>query len=145
VRKQGASTFDRLLIDGDWSINTGNWLWLSASAFFYSFYRVYSPIKFGQQYDPEGRYIKQFLPVLRRYPARFIYEPWKAPLEDQKAWGCVIGKDYPAPIVDHATQMKINIDRIKTAYQASKPPKNNADKPASRLTVASKRQKTNTQ
>lgn len=43
----------------------GNWMWLSASAFFTAYFRVYSPIKFGQKYDPEGKFIKRFLPVLK--------------------------------------------------------------------------------
>lgn len=43
----------------------GNWMWLSASAFFTAYFRVYSPIKFGQKYDPQGEFIKRFLPVLK--------------------------------------------------------------------------------
>ncbi len=54
--------FDRLLLDADWAINNGNWLWLSASAFFHQYYyRVYSPVTFGKQYDPNGDFIRQFL------------------------------------------------------------------------------------
>ena len=63
--EKGAATFDRLLIDGDWSVNTGNWMWLSASAYFSQFFRVYSPISFGRKYDKQGAYIRHFLPVLK--------------------------------------------------------------------------------
>jgi cryptochrome len=69
--------------------------------------RVYSPIAFGKKYDPEGRYIRHFLPVLKDMPAKYIYEPWTAPLDVQKKANCVVGKDYPAPIVDHATIHKV--------------------------------------
>ena len=49
---------------------------------------------------------------LKNYPAQFIYEPWKASRENQQAWGCVIGKDYPAPIIDHAAQLKVRCDLL---------------------------------
>ena len=55
--------------------------WLSASCFSYSYYRCYSPIAFFKKTDPKGQYIKYFLPVLKNFPEKFIYEPWKAPLE----------------------------------------------------------------
>lgn len=51
------------------------------------FFRVYSPISFGKQYDKEGAFIRRFLPVLRRFPAKYIYEPWTAPLSVQQACG----------------------------------------------------------
>ena len=50
-------------------------------------------------------------------PAKYVYEPWTAPLEVQKAANCIIGKDYPAPIVDHASIHKVNIQRIRQAYE----------------------------
>lgn len=58
--------FDELLLDADWSLNSANWMWLSASAFFHQYFRVYSPIAFGKKTDPEGLYIKKYLPVLRK-------------------------------------------------------------------------------
>ena len=63
--EKGRDTFDRLLVDADWAINNGNWMWLSASAFFTQYFRVYSPITFGQKYDKKGEYVRYFLPVLK--------------------------------------------------------------------------------
>jgi cryptochrome len=63
--ERGRDTFDRLLIDGDPSINSGNWMWLAASSFFYQYFRVYSPVTFGKKYDKEGKFVKHFLPVLK--------------------------------------------------------------------------------
>lgn len=63
--ERGRDTFDRLLVDDDWAINNGNWMWLSCSSFFYQYYRVYSPITFGQKYDKSGEFVRNFLPVLK--------------------------------------------------------------------------------
>ena len=60
------------------------------------------------------------MPQLKKYPSNYIYEPWKAPLSVQKAAGCIIGTDYPRPIVDHDVISKENIGRMKAAYDANK-------------------------
>jgi deoxyribodipyrimidine photolyase len=54
--------------------------------------RVYSPVVFGKKTDPEGDYIRKYLPQLAKYPAKYIYTPWEAPLSIQKAAGCIIGR-----------------------------------------------------
>ncbi|KAJ3686632.1 hypothetical protein LUZ61_015796 [Rhynchospora tenuis] len=104
--EKGRDVFERLLIDSDWAINNGNWLWLSCSSFFYQYYRIYSPISFGKKYDPCGNYIRHFLPVLKDFPKEYIYEPWTAPLSVQKKANCIIGKDYPRPVIDHEIASK---------------------------------------
>ena len=91
----GQQEFEKHLIDADWSINGFNWLWLSCSGYFYQYFRVYSPIAFAKKYDPSGKYVRKYLPVLRKLPDKYIYEPWKAPKEVQKKCGCVVGEDYP--------------------------------------------------
>ncbi|TNN55229.1 Cryptochrome-1 [Liparis tanakae] len=108
--------FEELLLDGDWALNAGNWQWLSASAFFHQFFRVYSPVAFGKKTDKNGDYIKKYLPLLKKFPAEYIYEPWKAPRSVQQAAGCIVGKDYPHPIAQHEVISKKNIQRMKLAY-----------------------------
>ncbi|KAM5132327.1 cryptochrome-1-like isoform 2-T2 [Mantella aurantiaca] len=114
--EEGQKVFEELLLDADWALNAGNWLWLSASAFFHQFFRVYSPVAFGKKTDKNGDYIKKYLPLLKKFPAEYIYEPWKAPRSVQERAGCIIGKDYPKPIVVHETVSKQNIQRMKAAY-----------------------------
>eukprot|EP00123_Amoebidium_parasiticum_P009426 comp19463_c0_seq1/m.22646 comp19463_c0_seq1/g.22646 ORF comp19463_c0_seq1/g.22646 comp19463_c0_seq1/m.22646 type:complete len:545 (-) comp19463_c0_seq1:68-1702(-) len=118
--EEGVAVFDRLLLDADWSLNNGNWLWLSASAFFHQFHRVYSPISFGKKYDKEGRYIKRFIPALAKMPSKYIYEPWTAPIEVQRKAGCIIGQDYPHPIVEHETMRSRNVQRMALVYKGAK-------------------------
>lgn len=114
--EEGQKVFEELLLDADWALNAGNWMWLSASAFFHQYYRVYSPIAFGKKTDPEGKFIKKYVPELKNYPSGIIYEPWKASADNQKKYGCIIGKDYPRPIVDHDVAMKANLVKMKAAY-----------------------------
>ncbi|XP_070532394.1 cryptochrome-1-like isoform X2 [Ptychodera flava] len=113
--EEGQKVFDELLLDADWSVNAANWMWLSASAFFHQYFRVYSPVGFGQKYDKDGEYIRKYLPVLKKMPSKFIYEPWTAPLNVQQKAGCLIGQDYPRPIVDHNVVKERNMKRMKKA------------------------------
>ena len=118
--EEGVKVFDLYLLDADWSLNNANWMWLSASSFFYQFFRVYSPIAFGQKTDKSGNYIRKYIPRLADFPDKYIYEPWKAPLAVQQKCGCIIGEDYPLPMVDHTSVSKINMGRMKVCYDANK-------------------------
>lgn len=117
---EGQRVFEEFLVDADWQLNAANWQWLSASAFFHQYWKVYSPIAFGKKYDKDGVYIKRYLPILKNYPAKYIYEPWTAPLEDQKRWKCVIGVDYPKPIVNHDEASSACKDALKKWFADSK-------------------------
>ncbi|KAI3766713.1 hypothetical protein L2E82_16783 [Cichorium intybus] len=118
--EKGRDVFERLLIDSDWAINNGNWLWLSCSSFFYQYNRIYSPISFGKKYDPAGAYIRHFLPVLKDMPKEYIYEPWKAPLSIQQKAKCIIGKDYPKPVICHDDASKECKRKLAAAYELNK-------------------------
>ncbi len=63
--------------------------------------RIYSPIKQSQEHDPEGQFIKRWVPELANVPEAFIHEPWTMPPLIQKECGVIIDRDYPGPIVDH--------------------------------------------
>ena len=95
-------------------------MWLSCSCFFYQYFRCYSPVAFPKKYDKDGAYVRRWLPQLKDFPAKYIYEPWKAPIADQKKAKCIIGTDYPKPIVDHDVVSKLNMDRMSKAYAAHK-------------------------
>lgn len=63
---------------------------------------TYNPVKQAQDHDPSGTFVKQWLPELRSVPAAHLAEPWKMPASVQSKAGCQIGRDYPAPIVQHS-------------------------------------------
>uniref|UniRef100_A0AAV1V3I5 Photolyase/cryptochrome alpha/beta domain-containing protein n=1 Tax=Peronospora matthiolae TaxID=2874970 RepID=A0AAV1V3I5_9STRA len=117
---RGLEVFQELLIDHDWGINAGNWLWLSSSYFFKAYFRVYSPSTFGKNWDPEGLFIRKYVPALSKMPVKYIYEPWKAPMTVQHAAGCLIGKDYPFPIVDHKIAVRRCMAGMKKSYAVGK-------------------------
>lgn len=114
--EDGMKVFEEYLLDADWALNAGNWMWLSASAFFHQYFRVYSPVAFGKKTDPNGDFIRKYVPELKNYPSGIIYEPWKANIKSQEAYKCVLGKDYPHRIVDHDVIMKTNLEKMKKAY-----------------------------
>lgn len=119
--EEGAAVFEYYLIDYDFALNSANWMWLSCSAFFNRFFRVYSPVAFAKKWDKDGQFVRHYLPVLKKLPTKYIHEPWKAPIAVQRAAGCIVGKDYPKPMVDHATASKENIEKMKQAFKDSKP------------------------
>lgn len=118
--EHGMKVFEELLLDADWSLNAGNWMWLSCSAFFHQYYRVYSPVAFGKKTDKNGDFIRKYIPALNKFPPEYIYEPWKAPKKLQEQLGCIIGSNYPAPIVDHDKVRVENLRRMDTAYKNKK-------------------------
>lgn len=135
--ERGAEVFEEWLIDHETACNTGNWQWLSCTAFYAQFYRCYSPIAFPQKTDKEGNFVREYVPELKHFDKKFIYEPWKAPIVDQKKWGCLVkgdggaeegqldepleridGKDvYPKAMFDFPQRREICIQGLKNAYR----------------------------
>lgn len=88
----------------------GNWMWVSSSAFeaLLDSGECACPVRLGQRLDPSGEYVRRYVPELARVPTEYIYEPWKAPLDVQERANCIIGKDYPAPVVNHIVAAQRN-------------------------------------
>lgn len=118
--EEGADHFEGELLDADYALNNFNWLWLSCSGFFYQYFRCYSPVVFQKKNDPQGNYIRKWVPELAKLPAKHIYEPWKANISILSAAGIKLGKNYPRPIVDHAVVSKENMSKMSLAYDMHK-------------------------
>jgi deoxyribodipyrimidine photo-lyase len=83
--------------------NNGGWQWASSTGTDpQPYFRIFNPTLQGKKFDPDGAYIRRWLPELRGVPDAHIHEPWRMSYDAQTASRCVIGHDYPAPIVDHA-------------------------------------------
>ena len=115
----GRDVFDYYLIDRDYSLNNGNWMWVSAVAFFHAYFRVYSPITYARGWDRNGGYVRHYLPVLEELPAEWIYCPSQAPREVLQEAGVTLGIDYPEPIVDHDQAKEENMRKIRRAKETS--------------------------
>jgi deoxyribodipyrimidine photo-lyase len=109
----GERFFMQQLVDGDPAANNGGWQWTAGTGTDAApYFRIFNPILQGKKHDPEGTYVRRWVPELFRVPDRFIHEPWKMPPDVQEKAGCFIGEDYPAPIVDHAWAR----ERVLAAY-----------------------------
>ena len=126
--ERGAEVFEELLIDHETACNSGNWMWLSCTAFFAQFYRCYSPVAFPKKTDANGDFVREFVPELKGFDKKYIYEPHKAPIADQKKWGCLISGDgteterdgmkvYPKPMFDFNERRQVCIDGVAKAYK----------------------------
>lgn len=102
-RRLGERHFMAHLVDGDLANNNGGWQWAAGSGTdAQPFVRVFNPVLQGQRFDPDGAYVRRWVPELRLVPDAHLHEPWTMPGAVQRASRCVIGRDYPEPIVDHA-------------------------------------------
>ena len=100
--QEGERWFMQHLVDGDPANNNGGWQWTAGVGTDAApYFRIFNPILQSRKFDPQGAYIRRWVPELARVPDKFIHEPWLMPQEVQQASGCEIGQDYPLPIVDH--------------------------------------------
>jgi len=98
----GARWFWDTLVDADLASNTLGWQWSGGcGADAAPYFRVFNPIIQGQKFDPDGAYVRRYVPELGKMPAKYIHTPWEAPDGILDYAGIEIGKDYPAPIIDH--------------------------------------------
>ncbi|XP_052868813.1 cryptochrome-1 [Anopheles cruzii] len=106
----GLQHFLKYLLDADWSVCAGNWMWVSSSAFerLLDSSKCTCPIALAYRLDPQGDYVKRYLPELAKFPAHLVHEPWRATHEEQLSYGCIIGEHYPAPMVDLNSVAKRN-------------------------------------
>ena len=95
------------LVDGDVSQNQLNWQWVAGTGYDAApFFRVFNPVTQGKKFDPDGAYVRRWVPELRDVPAGRVQEPWR--LADPPA-------GYPAPIVDHAVERRVTLDGYRRA------------------------------
>jgi deoxyribodipyrimidine photo-lyase len=112
--KEGEAYFASLLLDFDKAANNGGWQWsASTGCDAQPYFRIFNPVSQSERFDPKGEFIRRHLPELKDFPDKYIHAPHEAPDLVQKMAKCEIGKDYPAPIVDHSKQRLKAIELFK--------------------------------
>jgi deoxyribodipyrimidine photo-lyase len=115
--QEGARWFWDTLVDADLANNTLGWQWVAGSgADAAPYFRVFNPVLQGRRFDPEGLYVRRWVPELASMPAAYIHAPWEAPAGALSAAGVTLGKTYPRPIVGLAEGR----DRALAAYRSLK-------------------------
>lgn len=115
--QEGAAWFWDTLADADLANNTMGWQWVAGcGADAAPFFRIFNPVLQGKKFDPDGNYVRRWVPELAALPAAWIHEPWQAPREILRTAGVSLGKNYPLPVIDHAqARMRalLRLDKIK--------------------------------
>lgn len=113
----GEAWFWDTLVDADLANNAASWQWVAGSgADAAPYFRIFNPVLQGQKFDPEGDYVRRYVPELGKLPAKYIHAPWQAPENVLRKAGVSLGYDYPYPVVDHQTGRQ----RALKAYEAMK-------------------------
>ncbi|MEM9108214.1 MAG: FAD-binding domain-containing protein, partial [Pseudomonadota bacterium] len=115
--QHGEAWFRDTLLDADLANNSASWQWVTGSgADAAPYFRVFNPITQGKKFDPDGVYVKTWVPELKGLETDWLFEPFNAPASVLERAGVALGRDYPKPIVDHASARQAALD----GYEAVK-------------------------
>lgn len=115
--QDGAWWFWDTLLDADLANNTLGWQWTAGcGADAAPYFRIFNPVLQGERFDPDGHYVRRWLPELARLPAQYLHQPWQAGERVLADCGVRLGSDYPAPMVD----LKSSRERALAAFAAIK-------------------------
>ncbi len=113
--RDGERAFMRHLVDGDPASNNGGWQWAASTGTdAQPYFRIFNPVLQGRRFDPDGAYVRRYVPELRDVDLAFVHTPWQAPSPP---------RDYPPPIVDHAERRIAAVARYEAARASGKPPR----------------------
>ncbi len=117
--RRGERHFMKHLVDGDLASNNGGWQWAAGTGTDAApYFRIFNPVSQGTRFDPEGAYVKRWVPELASLPAALVHAPWGAAPLDLASHGVTLGAQYPFPVVDHAAQR----GKALAMYRAAKAP-----------------------
>ncbi len=110
----GAKWFEDCLFDADLANNSASWQWVAGcGADAAPYFRIFNPITQGEKFDPDGEYIRQYVPELKNLPNKYLFSPWQAPKNILETSGIILGKSYPEPIVDIKLSRELALDSFK--------------------------------
>jgi deoxyribodipyrimidine photo-lyase len=113
--RHGERWFWDCLVDADLASNSASWQWVAGcGADAAPYFRIFNPVTQGEKFDPDGQYIKEFIPELKDLPNKYLYSPWEAPKEILDNANITLGKDYPFPIVNLKASREKALDAFKS-------------------------------
>jgi deoxyribodipyrimidine photo-lyase len=116
----GERYFAKALIDFDLAANNGGWQWVSSSGCdAQPYFRIFNPTLQSEKFDPQGKFIKRYLPQLSSLPAKHLHAPWLAKPSDLATAGVTLGVNYPKPVVDHAQARARTLQRYAVVRPAA--------------------------
>ena len=116
----GEAWFARQLNDFDLSANNGGWQWAASSGCdAQPYFRIFNPLTQSERFDPNGRFIRRYLPELAAVPDKFIHAPWRMSGAEQSACGVIVGRDTPLPLVDHGEARLRTLERYAVVKRAA--------------------------
>jgi deoxyribodipyrimidine photo-lyase len=120
--RKGERYFADHLNDYDLAANNGNWQWAASTGCdAQPWFRIFNPVTQSQRFDPKGKFIRRYLPELAGVDDRHVHAPWTLAPQAQREARCIIGRDYPAPVVDHAAQRAKALALYRRAGSAERP------------------------
>lgn len=115
--QEGADWFWDTLVDADLANNTLGWQWVAGSgADAAPYFRIFNPVLQGERFDPDGVYVRRWVPELATLPSPWIHKPWEAPTSLLSGFNIHLGRNYPHPIVD----LKVSRERALEAFKSIK-------------------------
>lgn len=110
--RRGEAYFASQLNDFDLAANNGGWQWAASSGCdAQPYFRIFNPVTQSERFDPQGKFIRRYLPELAAVPDRCIHAPWRMTAQQQKDCNVIVGKDTPAPVVDHDEARRRTLER----------------------------------
>jgi deoxyribodipyrimidine photo-lyase len=121
---EGARWFWDTLVDADLAQNTLGWQWTAGcGADAAPYFRVFNPVRQGEKFDPRGGYVRQWCPELAQLPDQWLHQPWAAPAQTLAEAGVQLGRNYPAPIVNHSIAREIALEAFANLKSAKAAPR----------------------
>lgn len=118
--RHGEDWFWDTLVDADLANNAASWQWVAGSgADAAPYFRIFNPITQGNKFDPNGDYVRRFVPEIANLPTKYLFAPWTAPGDVLTEAGIKLGTDYPHPIIDHSEARERALGGFGEIKQAS--------------------------
>jgi deoxyribodipyrimidine photo-lyase len=122
--RRGERYFSEKLTDYDLAANNGGWQWAASTGCdAQPYFRIFNPVTQSERFDPEGRFIKRYLPALAGLPPKAVHAPWLSSTQVLRLAGIELGKDYPLPIVLHDAARKRTLERYAVIKKAKELPR----------------------